>query len=739
VHPELRRLAAAHQFRMGIALVSPDLRHDLDAWLAAPGSPPAPELERALVNYLGRMAAKTSPLSTFLYSAEGEWAAGAAWLLLPDPAERCVSVEVNRGILALLASTLADWPELRDRLVVRTVPGLVSDGATLRFVSWSLRNGESIHRVDAPPALRKVIQRLRRSGPQPLRALPGSESMWLRLGEAGLLEIDFGIPDDHPAWLEQLLERLERVESSRVSEVRAELHLLSQALVALPNETTVEGRVRLIDDIHRAMERIRPLADRVHGPNKPAIKNVLYENCVLTGKARLGGGAWEPPLEDLALAADFAALYDPHLPGRLAAAALFEWRYGPGVQVPLLDFYELFAAAHAASFEGAPVLPAAIMRALRSQAADLDAPLPELAELRRLRAVPLTWLDTSSVAVASLDRSLVREHVRSYPAWVARPAAVEAYCQAWAGDGGVELVLNALQSGDGRLLARLRFMRGLAGAPSPNGPTCPTPPDDGSVLADICGVFGNNSNLRLAATPYEIAFPGCVSRRPLEERLELDDLTIELDAERRRLCLTSSRAARPVQPVHMGMEAEFLLPPLAQFIVSVFGDFAASPLASLRILDAGERQIPEALVHRPRLQLGRVVLGRAAWVAPPASVPLGDRSRPAFERALIVESWRRRHEVPPRCYVRSGEITALGPVPDQLTFALAMRRNKARKPVYVDFESPLFIPVFERAVRDAGRVLLIEEALPGEDDLLARFGGEGHACEFIFTIRKGAR
>jgi len=732
----LRDLATDEQLRKGAVVSSPDLHHDLEQWLASSDTAPAPELERALVNYLARMALKTSPFSTFTVSLEGELSPDSGRSVMPALRGVRGSIEVNRGTLARLAATLADWPETWERLRIRAVPGFVSDGSSLRYISWSFSRGESVHRLEAPPALHVLVQRLKTAGEQPLTRLPGDLALWRRLADAGLVELDFGIPDQEPAWLERLLAKLDGIATSRVASIRGELAALQSALDRFSRAASIDERGSLMDAIVQTTKGLHSLGSPITDTDSRPMQNVVYENCVVAGQARLDASVWQPALDDLALTAELAALYDPHLPGRLGAAALFEWRYGSGKRAPLLDVYELFARPRNPAAVGAPVAPTAIMRTLRSHAADLDAALPELEELARLRKIPVGWIQPSGSQEVPLDPARVRELLDSCPPWLQRPTAVEAYCQAIVGHRQPELVLNALQSGDGRVLSRIRYLLAMAGMSAPESPAQPAAERDGTVIAELSGTFANNSNLRLARTHYEIAFPGCVSTRPTTARLEFDDFDVIHDPVGR---LWSSRLQRLVRPIHMGMEADFLLPPLAQFLVSIFGDFAANPLTNLRILDADERRIPDQVVHRPRIRLGRVIMGRSAWIMPPTSMPLPARNEGGLKRHLVLERWRRQHGIPARCFVRSGEIPSSGAAGNEVAFAAAFRQAKARKPIFIDFTSPLFLAVFERAVRDAGRVLVIEEALPDEGQLMRWGRGAAHASEFVFTIRLGSK
>ena len=113
--------------------------------------------------------------------------------------------------------------------------------------------------------------------------------------------------------------------------------------------------------------------------------------------------------------------------------------------------------------------------------------------------------------------------------------------------------------------------------------------------------------------------------------------------------------------------------------------------------------------HTPRLSCGRIVVQREAWMV--AGEELGAGNFTGISRDLVsaVERLRAARQLPRHVYIRPSE--------QALRRSGADGRDKDTKPVYIDFESYLFLEIFHRWLTKAGE-LEITEMLPTPDQLL---------------------
>lgn len=113
--------------------------------------------------------------------------------------------------------------------------------------------------------------------------------------------------------------------------------------------------------------------------------------------------------------------------------------------------------------------------------------------------------------------------------------------------------------------------------------------------------------------------------------------------------------------------------------------------------------------HTPRLLCGDVVVQRRSWAVSLEELSPGDFTGVSRALVVAVEELRARRDLPRHVYIRPTEAA--------LRRSGAEGRDKDTKPVYVDFESYLFIEIFYRWLSKAGE-LEVSEMLPDPQHLL---------------------
>lgn len=130
---------------------------------------------------------------------------------------------------------------------------------------------------------------------------------------------------------------------------------------------------------------------------------------------------------------------------------------------------------------------------------------------------------------------------------------------------------------------------------------------------------------------------------------------------------------------------------------------------------------PDELVELPRVQHGRVVLGRRGWNLPVAALPARGTGRDASDLVLRVDRWRRDLGLPSEVFVRT-DVAGGQPV--------------RRKPLWVDLRSAWSLEVLYQSIESGTDRLRVEEALPAHRAQPLRDGeGAPRAAEFIATLR----
>jgi hypothetical protein len=113
--------------------------------------------------------------------------------------------------------------------------------------------------------------------------------------------------------------------------------------------------------------------------------------------------------------------------------------------------------------------------------------------------------------------------------------------------------------------------------------------------------------------------------------------------------------------------------------------------------------------HMPRLRCGKVIVQRRSWSVSLEELPAGNYTGVSRHLVAAIERLRAAKGWPRYVYIRPSE--------QALRRSGAEGRDKDTKPVFIDFESYLFLEVFHRWLMKAGE-LEVSEMLPDPDHLL---------------------
>ncbi|GAA2741001.1 lantibiotic dehydratase [Kitasatospora cinereorecta] len=663
VGARLRQIGTDPRFDQGLAHASPTLHTVLR------GRPGRQELIRLAV-YAARAAAKTSPFSTFTASGLGRF--------VPDgPAVRWTATEPARSVVELDLSVLVPLAAELTGVTVRVNPSarLVADG--VRFLGPA--PAEELLTLPVTPALRHA---LRAAAGEPtfaeltagFPAPPEQAAGYLRsLVTAGLLLVR---PDFDEHGVDPLGRLADRV--PRLAPVREALAGYRSADGA---QRTALGPV--------LEERLRALG--ITGK----LRDVVTEQSVVPGVVvEAGLPSWQETLDDLALACRLLAVFDHTLPFRLAVAAFIRDRFAAGSPVPFDRFYaELVRDGH----EAMRLHPAAVAFSGAGTTGLLAA--SPVAEVRRLVEL------IAEVRSALSDRERIEQVLDALPAWVRPVGSVAVYAQ----DAGGRLVVNAVNSGYGRGRSQVRrLLRHAGGDPLPVDAVYPST----RGYAEFTATLATSLNQRELTLPDRLDHPPAAR---LTVGVGEDGLPVLLDD------------GAVVRPVHGGLSYERQFPPVLALLVEAFGEspILLRPDQPLQH-EAGAASGKDRVLHAPRLDVGRVVLRRAAWVAPPGTLPRRGAGRSDAEYLLALATWLTDHGIPPRFFV---SVLRTGAAP-----AGPLTGDRSRKPMYVDLGSPPLVLAFERLAGDPAAAAVFHEVLPEPESAVVDHLGVPRVCEYLIEL-----
>ncbi|MFE1361548.1 lantibiotic dehydratase [Streptomyces harbinensis] len=761
----LRELAAEERLRAGLLLASPALDGQLDGHLRNPKDDKrARKIERSLLAYLYRTAAKTSPFATFTGVALGEFtgpaggdgtdgtdrAAGTTGRVLDAAGPWRSHPRLNVLALGRVAEAIAADPARRADLPVTLASGWGREEDRVRYVRRWVTAGDDDTAVTFDTVKDRLFF-LRRSGA--LERMLGlfERRPVLRHGElaAWLAEVSGAGPAEVDRYLGALLDvgmvqipalrtqvhdtdplrafqdSLRTLGRPWADRVAAALDAPAAALDRYPHAAPAERRT-LLAELRGQLAGLQ----RELGATTPRVPRTLLYEDALAPDVRTPRAAWERPVATGLRAVErVLPAFDLTLPQRITFQGFFLARYGRGGRCDDLlklvhDFHEdffdqylSFTSRRTAFDEQGRYVPEPNWLGLPALTA-VDAARRAFADGMRARWERHTTdsdtnTDTGKGPGAGdelvLDAALLDDVAAALaPAAPARP--LYSHHVQLAGDLAV---LNRSYGGLSFPFSRFTHCLGEATTAALRERTRALTPD-GAVFAEVTGgPVTSNLNLHARLTDYEIVCPGETSGVPEADRLHLDDLYLEHDTAADRLALRSARlGGTEVIPVYLGYLVPLALPEIPRTLL-LLSPSSMAPVDVWGGVPAAEPD--EGVTRRPRVRHGDLVLARRSWSAPAAVLPLRAPGTAEPEWFLGWHRWRRRHRLPARVFVTVADSGARGAT--------------GAKPQYLDFDSPLSLAAFEALLKSPAARAVFREALPDEDAAHTRTERGTHVAE----------
>jgi hypothetical protein len=772
----LRELAVTPHLRQGLLLASPSLDTALENLLRKNGSAPDKRdrrTERALLDYLTRVATKTSPFSTFTGLAVGEFTdKGADAAAEPQtspgglfdqqvPAAWDSYPRVNVSALARLAELIMDVDELRDDLPVTLTAGWQAQADRVRYVRHStfhgdteaavsfdrvrddvffLRNSAALHNafdlLEHVPDLRygEFVERLALASGAPRT---DCDQYARKLMALGLLRVPALRIDSHHEdplrdlagrlrslnrpWAAALARRLERVADQVDGYARADLPRRRTALADVRTE---------FEAAHADLGR----------PGEPVIRTLVYED-VRMGDAVLGcdrAAFSEQVARPLRALGTVLPVFDSMLAHKITLRGYFLARYGPGGRCEdLVAFVHEFHEDMYGEYLKATRERRAFDDDGRYVPQDNWLRLPEIEALddaRRGLAEHMRdlWRDGAGAPEVELgDEAVAAAAARIAPlAGMLRPEGhLVQLGRAAAGagrDGAPLAVLNS--SFGGPSFPFSRFTHCFADLPGDGG-GCGDGGHDGlagrlrrhhrevtaagAVFGEIVGAaVTTNLNLHGQLTDYQIVCPDEHSSLPPGARIPLEDLYAVHDPSANRVLLRSCRLGREVVPVYLGYLLPMALPDIPRTLLL----FSPYSLVNVDLWDGvPEAETADGIAARPRVRYRNVVVHRRRWTLRAEALPAHQPGATETERLLDWRRWQRRNGLPDRIF---GRFDADGYHP---------------KPHYADLASPACLALLDARAKESGQIRF-EEMTPAPEELYVTSPDGSHVAELAIEI-----
>ena len=654
----LRQLAHEPLLRQGLVLASPSLDTYLDGYLRLTDdalNKRQRRIERTLLEYVYRVATKTSPFSTFTGVAVGEFAPD----LTDAPTELKLVEEwrsfarLNMAVLPRLAQLIMDDPERLHQLPVALTSGASFDPDRIRYVRLTTTQGDDIAAVSID-MVRDSVFFLRHSQTLVrLLTLLGADQKLTYRAFADQLSEAGGAP-----WTEydRYLRLMLRLGLLQVPMLHVDVHSLDPVLSFAANlrrlghPWAVDVADRLSDLAgqvsaygHADLGTRRFLLDHVRtevGEISRALgatdftlpQTLIYEDARVGHQpVRYSRDRWlaqfDAPLRTVSA---MLPAFDLSLADRIVLKGFFLNRIGAGGRCDdVLRFIQEFHE---------DIYDEYLNTTSRRRPLDDDGDYvpqdnwlrqPDIEALDRARVAFIARMrqrwdeqgpDAAELTLSDVDLGVVSAALGP----VAEQLQPRGFFLQFAeGRGRPMVVLNKIVSGLSYPFSRFTHcfddVDGDGDGPGLADTLRRTlregqPP--GAVYAEVLGsAVTTNLNLHGQLTDYQIMCPGEVGDLPTENQLQLDDLYLEHDIPTDRLMLRSTRLGREVIPVYLGYLLSGALPEIPRTLLLL------SPLTFAAVdVWGGVPDGPEDDGMRSRPGSGTTASSSPARRGPPESI-----------------------------------------------------------------------------------------------------------------------
>lgn len=779
----LQSLAADEAFQKPLTLSSRTLLDELPLYLSAdPESLSAKQLhiERAVIKYVTRARAKTSPFSTFGLLALAELAdeLGAIWRC-DGPLTFTSRIRISSIHWLKLRPLILAVRGIADQLRVRPNPTLEATDEGYKYLlnASNIESFRTLPPIDEfgriadlaadSPTFTSLLNRVSSA-----ELVEGDESdirAFLRqLIAEGFLEFDAGISGSDPDWDLNLMSLLRPMAAeagaaaeiiAALSELREQLRRFASAGLASRDVILRESHERLanLQEFLIAAGNSEPGDKKTEPPDaseSPANsrrnsrneqQRLLYEDAVISQPAiRINAPDLFPMVQALSVVTRHLSFVDNLTDERAQLTHYCVAKYGESM-VPLMRIYEDYyrdckVPEHRRKKESKTNSPEAAV------ASDEPFVYPggegfALASAERARAVG-AWTEAIVRRLRHAGR-VSSERVDIHPADLesasallpgaeGRPVFGSTYLQLIAPndrDPHYLGVVNGIAPGYGKMMSRFldlfpdevtelnRVHNRLAAG------EC--------RLAEVRDGSVSNANMHPPLLDFEVTSPGAQTSFPPDRQIPVSDLRVIIAASvATPLSLVRHSTGERVEVIDLGFLGLPFRAPLLQLLVHGFSRakyIGYQPLTRAAAIAAGATVAvqPDSIVSRPRVVFdGRLVLQRRGWTVGREALPVRLPGESDASFYIKVNDWRESHGMPEQVFV-------------YLTKERGAERKSGTKlsrddykPQFIDFQNWFTVDLFERMRARVAQSMFIEEMLPSANSMLP-IGGKRYAAELI--------
>ncbi len=252
---------------------------------------------------------------------------------------------------------------------------------------------------------------------------------------------------------------------------------------------------------------------------------------------------------------------------------------------------------------------------------------------------------------------------------------------------------------------------------------------EGAINCESSDAALFNANLHPPLMQKQLAIPGAYTFYPAEDLIDINKLTLSYDKEHGRIVLKKDNAV--VNVFDMGFQTlagrSSLYTFLYNFTKKMPGPGVLCTLFDTLYYKNGlNKKIVGDEVFFPRISIDDfLVIQRMHWRFYSQDLPVLNDQQSFFEKFKVLEDWRVKYGLPSKFFVRH--------TLDKDDDNPEKKVSEDRKPAFIDFDNFLLVNVFIKMLTGVGIYIIIEEALPGNDEYF-KINEAAHATELLVQL-----
>ncbi len=684
------------------------------------------QTERALMQYLARIALKTSPFGTFNQISSIELVRETTFFENVQIANSTTHLRLNNYLFFYFKNLIIQ--DVGTRLSLRLQVNSTYQIADNQHVFLTNSNNvEAFQTVDFHPVIDFIVNAINETSLkygelihlllENIEANEGDLQIFVQeLYEIGLLEYDFGISGLQANWHLELIAFLEKMKrNSFIEKVLNELFKLEKAIQDY-HRASPKDRLNILKIIHNDLsllfqKEVTTTVNSVDFFKKDTTtdfhfttSNLLFEDA----SANITGTINAELVNDFRKKLNSLTEYLDDLRGNLngykKVRACYEAEFDNQIQVNILTFYQKYANWQQQNIKDKTIENVQNERIKNWQNAFINQLQSKLSE----EVINISLEDLKAIQGDFFNKKKTKKQLK-----------VSAFVQLFKNEKTTELkgVVNAVFPAYGKYFSR--FLH-LLDDKITNEIQAQNASESTAFYAEIVDNSYFNANIHPPLMPFEIKTPNGNTTLSDTQLLSVNDIFIK--KEKDKLILIHKQTGKQIMPYDLGFQS---LDGRSE-LFKLLNAFSPARFVSLHyisdaILKAFDNE--ELVKIIPRITFEEdIIIQRKRWYLEQSILPFSKKNNETrIDYFIRLQEWRIKYDLPNKVFYTIS--------PKELSNQIN-RSTDNHKPQYLDFRNPILVDAFGRNCSKVSIALLIEEFLPSSESL-NRLGEERFVMEFL--------